>query len=74
MSATLTTDQFRILRDARDGVAAAARAFRPKDYFLDVEHLVRENLVASHQGLLRLTPLGATHLKATVPAEPAPAD
>ena len=75
MSASLTTDQFRILRDARDGIAPAASwALRPKGYPLDVEQLVRENLVTSHHGELRLTPSGATRLKASLPAEPAQAD
>jgi hypothetical protein len=63
MSDPLTTDQFRILRNARDDVAAAAWAFRPKGYLRDVDMLVRERMVTSCDGRLQLTPLGATHLK-----------
>ena len=62
MSSALTTDQFRILRNARDGITAAACVFRPNSYFLDVEMLVREHLVMSRDGRLDLTPRGAAHL------------
>jgi hypothetical protein len=62
MSSALTTDQFRILRNARDGITAAACVFRPKSYFLDVEMLVREHLVTSRDGRLDLTPRGTAHL------------
>ncbi len=63
MSDPFTTDQFRILRHARDGVAAAAWVFRPKGYLRDVDMLVRERLITSCDGRLQLTPLGAAHLK-----------
>ena len=76
MIPALTTDQFRILRMARDGITAPAWVFRPKGYLLDVEQLVRDKLVTSRDGIVQLTPLGATRLRpAPTPAvESAPGD
>lgn len=74
MSPTLTTDQFRILRMARDGISAPAWVFRPKGYFLDVEQLVRENLITCPNGIVQLTPLGATRLRPALAVEPIPGD
>jgi hypothetical protein len=74
MATPLTTDQFRILRMARDGISAPARVFRPKGYFLDVEQLVRENLVTCPNGIVQLTALGATRLGPTLAAEHVPGD
>jgi hypothetical protein len=64
MSDPLTTDQFRILRNARDGVKAIAELFQPRSYVLDVEMLVRDRLLAMRNGAFVLTPLGAAFLAA----------
>jgi hypothetical protein len=74
MSAALATDQFRILRNARDGSAAAARVSRPKGCWPDVERLAGENLVTSRHGALRPAQSGATQLTSGLPAEPAQGD
>ncbi len=74
MQPPLTTDQFRILRNARDGTTAPACVFRPRAYFFDVEHLVRQHLVTAPGGDVQLTPLGAMQLTLTLRAETVPGD
>ena len=62
MDDVLTNDQFRILRNARDGGLAPSQRLRPSHYLLDVELLLRGEYVTARTDGLVLTPLGAACL------------
>jgi hypothetical protein len=68
MDHVLTTDQFRILRNARDAGLVPSSLLRPKDYLLDVEILLRGRFLTPRPGGFDLTPLGAACLGIPPPA------
>lgn len=69
MDDTLTTDQFRILRNARDGCVAPSSLLRPKTYLVDVEVLLKAELVTSGAEGLTLTPTGTACLEGSRPRQ-----
>jgi hypothetical protein len=70
MDHALTNDQFRILRNARDGGAVPTCLFRPKSYLLDVEVLLHGKFITPRIAGFDLTSLGAECLR-SVSAAPA---